>query len=693
MINNRTSISKLIKSSKNKTGLQQYRANATISIKEQADVQYKTSAVSVKEEADIRYKKDLKNISKEIFNDLTEYLTPKPNYFNRRQYERAFKKSYTTKKLPITINSKSALDTEEHVSMESIEINKSPELQKISIGWDTEYRGLMNEFIELYQSLDNCGPDNIPVKLIKELNHFLTHKLPACYFDTFFAYSFKVESDKTTLKTIVNILMNTYNRCKINDFRACSGNILDNIIFNHMSAYDSNKVLDVYKVQESGLTYDTENISKTLLLNAMEKYIHRMEYMSHFELGTETLIELLDNCLDGQIPNNHPNLIQRCLNLIGKGIVLNQKSHYAPRSSRNPFQPWIKLSSIQLSTGLGFLARNNLEEFALHDSKNKEIYNQQLKSLIFSTNWKIIDPNNFVGGSVIEFLGMEEPEILDDYITSNYLNTNKSKNLRLNNDVLKSICMTYCQLFDVHKAVNTIDILLKHDTRLYDSMSLVDVSYKVPYATIMSYLLEDIMASIRKTTNVSMMDQNERGVAFNNAFSMNGELLEKYEVAMGIQQIIVNKTLEARKNSEYVGDVNNTSGHIRTLFDSYMVFLRFLDFQSEKVNLDFIDYFKSIMADELRGAAGIEYKGFDEVMYLFHTTLYNILPRLSNVEIGEEFIDYFYTEILIKHCIVSEQTINYARDAEIYKNLFREKFAYHAACKAEENKFEDESVF
>jgi len=118
-----------------------------------------------------------------------------------------------------------------------------------------------------------------------------------------------------------------------------------------------------------------------------------------------------------------------------------------------------------------------------------------------------------------------------------------------------------------------------------------------------------------------------------------------------------------------------------------------MDYQSEKMNLDFIDYFKNVMADELKGAAGIEYKGFDEVMYFFHSILYNILPRLGNVEVGEEFIDYFYKEILIKHCMSSNETVNYEKDAEVYKMLFKEKFEYHASTKELENNKDPETQF
>jgi len=125
--------------------------------------------------------------------------------------------------------------------------------------------------------------------------------------------------------------MNTYTRSKVNNFTKCSGNIVDNIIFNHLSTYDTEKVLNSLAL-DSDLLFDTENISKTLLLDTIDKYIHRMEFLGNFELATESLTELLENCLDKKIPNNNPNLIHRCLNLIGKGILINQKSHYAPRS-------------------------------------------------------------------------------------------------------------------------------------------------------------------------------------------------------------------------------------------------------------------------------------------------------------------------------------------------------------------------
>ena len=677
MINNRTKVSEFVKYTKNSPVLHLYRAKATLSIKEQADAQYK---------------KDLKKISKEISNDLTEYFTPMSNYFNRRQHERNHRHANNLSKLPISIKNKAATDTEEHVNASSIKYTPSSEIRKISIGWDSNYGSLMSEFIEIYQSLEECGIEHIPVKLVDKVNFFFSQQLPANYLNTFFAYSFKTESDKVILKQIVTILMNTYTRSKVNNFTKCSGNIVDNIIFNHLSTYDTEKVLNSLAL-DSDLLFDTENISKTLLLDTIDKYIHRMEFLGNFELATESLTELLENCLDKKIPNNNPNLIHRCLNLIGKGILINQKSHYAPRSLRNPFNPWMKLNSIMLSCKLTKYVRYNLEQFAYYDSKNKDLYIQQLKNIIFNTNWKVIDPNNLVGGSIIEFLGIENPESLDEYITTNYLNTNKSKNLSLNNDVLKSICMTYCQIFDVHKAVDTVDILLKHNDREYDSMSVADVSYKIPYSTIMNHLLEEITSSISKSVNVNNLDPQQKGAIHLDAFSQNSELSQKYEMFMGIQQIIISKNIESRDNYGIIGDINNLSGHVRILFDSYLMFLKFMDYQSEKMNLDFIDYFKNVMADELKGAAGIEYKGFDEVMYFFHSILYNILPRLGNVEVGEEFIDYFYKEILIKHCMSSNETVNYEKDAEVYKMLFKEKFEYHASTKELENNKDPETQF
>ncbi|KAF0267935.1 hypothetical protein FOG48_02913 [Hanseniaspora uvarum] len=228
MINNRTKVSEFVKYTKNSPVLHLYRAKATLSIKEQADAQYK---------------KDLKKISKEISNDLTEYFTPMSNYFNRRQHERNHRHANNLSKLPISIKNKAATDTEEHVNASSIKYTPSSEIRKISIGWDSNYGSLMSEFIEIYQSLEECGTEHIPVKLVDKVNFFFSQQLPANYLNTFFAYSFKTESDKVILKQIVTILMNTYTRSKVNNFTKCSGNIVDNIIFNHEVMYFFHSIL------------------------------------------------------------------------------------------------------------------------------------------------------------------------------------------------------------------------------------------------------------------------------------------------------------------------------------------------------------------------------------------------------------------------------------------------------------------
>ncbi|CAI8507770.1 unnamed protein product [Hanseniaspora opuntiae] len=614
MISHRSNVSKIVRCTKPVSSLIQYRANTTSSINDQADVQYE---------------RNLKRITKEISDDLTEYLTPMPNYFNKRQYEKARRHHSEHKRLPITIKKVAGGENDEVVSLDSIIYKQSPELKKISIGWDSNYGSLMSEFLDVYKSVEDCGHE-LPKQVINKVNNFFSQQLPANYLTTFFAYSYKIETDKTTLRRIFRILTNTYMRSNVNNFEKCSGNIVDNIIFNHLSSYDSKGALSACATT---LEIDTE----------------------------KCLGDLLENCLDNKIPISNTNLIQRCLSLIGKGIVIHKKSHYAPRSKRNPFNPWMKLNSILLSCKINNFTRYNLEQFSYQNIKNHELYIEQLKSIISDTNWKVIDPDNMVGGSIIEFLGVENPEILDDYITANYLNTNKTKNLSLNNDVLKSVCMTYCQVFDVHKAVDTVDVLLKHNSREYDSMGVLDVSYKIPI-------------------------HHHNG-------TLSNELNEKYQMFMGIQQIIVNKNLEAENNYSLIGDVNNLSGHVRILFDSYLGFLKFMDYQSESMNMDFIDYFKNALVSELKGAAGIEYKGFDEVMYFFHSILYHILPRLSNVEVGEEFIDFFYSEILIKHCINSKETKDYEKDAEVYKMVLKEKFEYHSSRKEVDQSKEHEPQF
>ncbi|KAL6935611.1 hypothetical protein ACO0R3_000663 [Hanseniaspora guilliermondii] len=662
MINNRNNVSKIVRCTKPSSSLIQYRTNTISSINDQADAQYK---------------KNLKRITKEISNDLTEYLTPMPNYFNKRHYEKVNRHINEHNKLSLSIKKAAVADNDEMVSIDSIIYTQSPELKKVSIGWDSNYDSLMSEFLDVYKSVENCGHD-VPRQVINKVNNFFNHQLPANYLTTFFAYSFKAEINRANIRKIVNILINTYTRSNVNNFERCSGNIVDNIIFNHLSCYDSKNGLSGLA---SALEIDTERVSRVILLDTIEKYIHRLEFLGDFEMALRCLSDLLENCLDNKIPISNINIIQRCLSLIGKGIVIHKKSHFAPRSRRNPFNPWMKLNSILLSCKINNLTRYNLEQFTYQNVKNHELYIEQLKNIISDTDWKVIDPDNLTGGSIIEFLGIENPEILDDYITSQYLNTDKAKNLSLNNDVLKSVCMTYCQIYDVHKAVDTVDVLLKHNSRELDSMGVLDVSYKIPYTTIMGYLLDDIMTTIIKTANVKDCEASEKPTVYLDMFTKSDELNEKYQMFMGIQQIIVNKNLESKSNYSLIGDVNNLSGHVRILFDSYLGFLKFMDYQSEKMNLDFIEYFKSALVDELKGAAGIEYKGFEEVMHLFHSILYHILPRLSNVEVGEEFIDFFYNEILIKHCLASKETKNYEKDAEVYKMVLKEKFDYHASTR------------
>lgn len=604
-------------------------------------ISFDPNNVDVKTLADINYKRSLPMLSKEISNKLREYLIPKPLYFDVEEYKKSVQKAERHKRGEISTTL--LADEQENINNEYIFKEDIYMTENI---WSSHDIMLTSNFIDLSKYIDT---DAYNYK--KDVNSFFNKRLKIINLANLITDNIRYNSDVEQLFSIFNILMNAY----MNRLNHKTVNQLDKLVLHQFKTYTDGKDFSLLIKQMIGLA------TKTAVQGDFVKSGIMVE-------------KILINCFGNQVPSNDILFFSLILSTIGKTAIVNKKVHFFDKNTKTTYKQWMRLNARNMVTSIKhstLIRINELEEFHF---ENADLINHQLKKMIYELDWKLLDPENLVGGNIIQFIGLNHADNLDEFVTSRYLNKDSNANFKINNNLLNSLVLTYCKNFDVIKAMQLVDTLLGlNETKLIDSLSFKDISFKIPYNTIMGYLLDDILLETNNILNNEPSTRNGKDRL--KVFNSNDNLTAKYQFYLDVKKLFVKKWTNLNKNhNNFVLDNNNLDAHLKIFLDKQMYFIKYYEYESELFNIEFMELFNIILENELNLTVYFESKSMKKVKEIYTIIMNEILPRFENANVGLEFIDNYYTNILLKHTGNVSQIPQYSEEKQRDLNLFETRF-------------------
>lgn len=604
-------------------------------------ISFDPNNVDTKTLAEVNYKRSLPILSKELSNKLREYLIPKPLFFDINEYKKSIQKAERHKRGEISttlLNDEAPDNHGEYIFKDDVHLNENI--------WSSNDIMLTKNFIDLAKYIDT---DAYNYK--RDINIFFNKRLKIINLANLITDNIRYNSEVEELYSIFNILMNAY---------------MTRLNFKTIRQLDK-LVLHQFKTYSDGKDY-------SLLINQMIGLANKVAVQGNFVKSGMMVELILANCYGNQVPSNDLLFFSLILSTIGKTAVTNKKVHFFDKNPKTTYKQWMRLNARNMITSIKnstLIRINELEEFQF---ENSDLLNHQLKQMVYGLNWKSLDPENLLGGNIIQYIGLHDPENLDEFVSSRYLNKDNNENLKINNNLLNSLVLTYCKNFDVIKAMQVVDTLLSlNETKLVDSLNFKDISFKIPYNTIMGYLIDDIVLETNSILNNEVSTRNGKDRL--KVYNTNTNLLSKYQFYLDVKKLFVKRLTSLNKNhNNFVLDNNNLDAHLKIFLDKPLFFIKYYEYESELFNTEFMDLFKIILANELNLTVHLESKTIKKLHEVYTVILNEILPRLEDYNVGLEFINNYYEYVLIKHTGNSDQILQYAGEKQKDLALFEARF-------------------
>ncbi|XBW38034.1 hypothetical protein QEN19_003619 [Hanseniaspora menglaensis] len=604
-------------------------------------ISFDPNNVDLKTLAEINYKRSLPMLSKEISNKLRDYLITKPAFFDVEEYKNNLHKAERIKRgevSTILLDEDQGNINNEYVFKDEISMNENI--------WSSHDIMLTSNFIDLAKYTDTEA-----YNYKKDINNFFNKRLKMINLANLITDNIRYNSDVEQLLSIFNILMSSY----MNRLNHKTINQLDKLVLHQFKMYSDGKDF-------------------SLLIKEMVGLATKVAVQGDFIKSGMMVEKILENCYNNRVPSNDPLFFSLILSTIGKTALVNNKVHFFDKNTKTTYKQWMRLNARNMVTSIkhsSMVRINELEDFQFD---NAELVNHQIKEMVYQLNWKQLDPENLLGGNIIQYVSLNDPSKLDEFVSSRYLNKNDGDNLKINNNLLNSLVLTYCKNFDVIKAMQLVDTLLGiNESKVVDSLSFKDISFKIPYNTIMGYLIDSIILETNSILNNEAVTRNGKDRL--KVYNADENLTAKYQFYLEVKRLFVKKWTNLNKtHNNFISDNNNLDAHLKIFLDKQLYFIKFFEYEHELFNMEFIELFNIIVENELNLTVYFESKSVKKINEIYSIILNEILPRLEDANVGLQFINNYYTNILIKHAGSPNQILQYSDEKQRDLSVFQARF-------------------